>query len=109
MMASLPEGDPPKLVMTVLPRLQDQNDQIIAMLREQNELLRQATARGVTANWPRVTVSRDGLMSGSDSQIRNSPASLIATCSNARRLATTSIPFLRCGRRYTRWRCYFRK
>ncbi len=40
MMASLPEGAPPKLVMTVLPRLQDQNDQIIAMLREQNELLR---------------------------------------------------------------------
>ena len=41
MMASLPAGAPPKLVMTVLPRLQDQNDQIIAMLREQNELLRQ--------------------------------------------------------------------
>ena len=40
MMASLPEGAPPKLVMTVLPRLQEQNDQIIAMLREQNELLR---------------------------------------------------------------------
>lgn len=40
MMASLPEGAPPKLVMSVLPRLQAQNDQIIAMLREQNELLR---------------------------------------------------------------------
>jgi hypothetical protein len=26
--------------MTVLPRLQEQNEQIIAMLREQNELLR---------------------------------------------------------------------
>jgi hypothetical protein len=41
MMASLPEGAPPKLVMSVLPRLQAQNDQIIAMLQEQNELLRQ--------------------------------------------------------------------
>jgi len=41
MMASLPEGSPPKLVMTVLPKLQAQNDQIIAMLREQNELLQQ--------------------------------------------------------------------
>jgi hypothetical protein len=41
MMASLPEGAPPKLVMSVLPRLQAQNDEIIAMLREQNELLRQ--------------------------------------------------------------------
>lgn len=40
MMASLPEGSPPKLVMSVLPRLQAQNDQILAMLREQNELLR---------------------------------------------------------------------
>ncbi len=40
MMASLPEGAPPKLVMSVLPRLQAQNDEIIAMLRDQNELLR---------------------------------------------------------------------
>ena len=40
MMASLPEGSPPKLVMSVLPRLQAQNDQILALLREQNELLR---------------------------------------------------------------------
>lgn len=40
MMAELPEGSPPKLVLAVLPRLQAQNDQIIAMLREQNELLR---------------------------------------------------------------------
>ena len=41
MMASLPEGAPPKLVMSVLPKLQAQNDQIIAMLREQNQLLRE--------------------------------------------------------------------
>ncbi len=39
MIAELPEGFPPKLVMSVLPKLQAQNDQIIAMLREQNELL----------------------------------------------------------------------
>ncbi len=39
-MASLPEGAPPKLVMSVLPKLQAQSEQIIAMLREQNELLR---------------------------------------------------------------------
>ena len=41
MMASLAETSPPKLVMSVLPRLRDQNDQIIAMLREQNALLRE--------------------------------------------------------------------
>ena len=40
-MASLPEDAPPKLIMSVLPRLRDQNEEIIAMLREQNELLRQ--------------------------------------------------------------------
>ncbi len=41
MMESLPEGAPPKLVMSILPKLQAQNEQIIAMLQEQNELLRQ--------------------------------------------------------------------
>lgn len=41
MMARLPEDAPPKLIMSILPRLRDQNDQIIAMLREQNELLRE--------------------------------------------------------------------
>jgi len=40
-MASLPEGTPPRLVATILPKLQTQNEQIIAMLREQSELLRQ--------------------------------------------------------------------
>ena len=41
MMASLPDTSPPKLVMSVLPRLRDQNDQIIAMLQEQTALLRE--------------------------------------------------------------------
>ena len=40
MMVSLPENSPPKLIMSVLPRLREQNDQIIAMLQDQNELLR---------------------------------------------------------------------
>lgn len=50
MMASLPDNAPPKLVMSILPALQAQNEQIIAMLREQNELIRKqqqdAPARG---------------------------------------------------------------
>ena len=46
MMASLPEGSPPKLIMSVLPKLQAQNDQIIAILREQNELLREQQRSG---------------------------------------------------------------
>lgn len=41
MMASLPEGAPPKLVISVLPKLKAQNDQIITLLQEQNELLRE--------------------------------------------------------------------
>lgn len=40
-MAGLPENAPPKLVMSILPRLQAQNDQIIALLQEQNKLLHQ--------------------------------------------------------------------
>ena len=40
MVANLPEEAPPKLIMSVLPKLEAQNDQIIALLREQNELLR---------------------------------------------------------------------
>jgi hypothetical protein len=40
MIARLPEDAPPKLVMSILPKLRAQNDQIIAMLQEQNELLR---------------------------------------------------------------------
>ncbi len=48
MMASLPEGAPPKLVMSVLPRLREQNEEILRLLREQNELLRaQAAHAGV--------------------------------------------------------------
>lgn len=45
MMVSLPESSPPKLVMSVLPRLRDQNDQIIAMLQEQNALFREHLQR----------------------------------------------------------------
>ena len=41
LMANLPDDAPPKLIMSVLPRLREQNDQIITMLREQNELLRE--------------------------------------------------------------------
>ncbi len=41
MMASLPEEAPPKLIISVLPKLQAQNDQIIALLHEQTELLRE--------------------------------------------------------------------
>ena len=46
MMASLPDNAPPKLVMSILPKLEAQNETIIALLREQNELLRQQRAAG---------------------------------------------------------------
>ena len=45
MMASLPDNSPPKLVASVLPRLRDQNEEIIQMLREQNDLLRKHLER----------------------------------------------------------------
>lgn len=44
-MARLPEGSPPKLVMSVLPQLRDQNEQVIALLREHNTLLREYLQR----------------------------------------------------------------
>jgi hypothetical protein len=40
MIEGLPPDSPPKLIMSILPRLREQNDEIIALLREQNELLR---------------------------------------------------------------------
>ncbi len=51
MIAGFPDSSPPKLVMSILPKLQAQNDQIIAMLKEQNEILRnrQHTSVATTA------------------------------------------------------------
>ena len=40
MMERLPADSPPKLIMSILPELRKQNHEIIALLREQNELLR---------------------------------------------------------------------
>ncbi len=49
MMERLPEDSPPKLIMSILPRLREQNDEIIALLREHNELLRQGRRGPVTS------------------------------------------------------------
>lgn len=38
--ASMPDDSPPKVLMSGVRRIQDQNDAIIAYLREQNDLLR---------------------------------------------------------------------
>ena len=40
MMAAMPEDSPPKLIMSILPRLKEQNEQILALLEEQRDLLR---------------------------------------------------------------------
>lgn len=40
MMEEMPENSPPRLVMSTLPRLAEQNDQILKLLQEQNTLLR---------------------------------------------------------------------
>jgi tRNA/tmRNA/rRNA uracil-C5-methylase (TrmA/RlmC/RlmD family) len=45
MLAGLPEESPPKLIMTILPQLHKQNEEIIAMLRELNALLRDQQAK----------------------------------------------------------------
>ena len=38
-MMKMPDDAPPKLIMKVMPKLESQNEEIIAMLRQQNELL----------------------------------------------------------------------
>ncbi|UCF20427.1 MAG: hypothetical protein JSU87_03195 [Gemmatimonadota bacterium] len=45
MMEKMPENSPPRLVMSTLPRLADQNDQILELLREQNDLMRELSAK----------------------------------------------------------------
>ncbi|WFM72783.1 hypothetical protein [Halomonas sp. CKK8] len=40
MLAAMPEDSPPKVISSVMPRLQEQNEEILALLREQNQLLR---------------------------------------------------------------------
>jgi hypothetical protein len=45
MMDAMPEDSPPKLVMSILPRLQEQNDQILVLLKDQTDLLRQLSAK----------------------------------------------------------------
>jgi len=44
MMASMPEDSPPKLIMSVLPRLKKQNEEILVLLKEQNDLLQRLTS-----------------------------------------------------------------
>lgn len=39
-MDAMPEDSPPKLINTILPRLKQQNDEILVLLKEQNDLLR---------------------------------------------------------------------
>ena len=40
-MEMMPEDSPPKVMLSSLRRLQEQSDQLLALLREQNELLRE--------------------------------------------------------------------
>ena len=42
MMERMPPDSPPRLIMSILPRLREQNDEIVRLLREQNELLRRS-------------------------------------------------------------------
>ena len=44
-MARLPDNSPPKLVMTVLPQLREQNEEILEKLREQDAMLREYLQR----------------------------------------------------------------
>jgi hypothetical protein len=45
MMEKMPEDSPPRLVISTLPRLAEQNDQILELLREQNALMRELSSK----------------------------------------------------------------
>lgn len=45
MLDGMPEGSPPRLIMSTLPSLKEQNEEILALLREQNALLRKIDRR----------------------------------------------------------------
>jgi hypothetical protein len=48
MLEGMPPEAPPKLVMSILPRLREQNEEIITLLREQSELLRRGQPEPVS-------------------------------------------------------------
>jgi len=41
MMEEMPDDSPPKLFMSTMRRLQEQNDELLALMREQNAILRE--------------------------------------------------------------------
>jgi hypothetical protein len=41
MMEQMPDDSPPKLFMSTMSRLQEQNDELLALMREQNTILRE--------------------------------------------------------------------
>jgi len=41
MMEQMPDDSPPKLFMSTMRRLQEQNDELLALMREQNAILRE--------------------------------------------------------------------
>ncbi len=47
-MAGLPQDSPPELVMSILPKLQAQNDRVIAMLQGQSRLIREQERTSVS-------------------------------------------------------------
>ena len=51
MMEEMPEDAPPKVLMSSLRRIQEQNEELLALMREQNALLRErlATEQSSTA------------------------------------------------------------
>lgn len=44
MLENMPEDSPPRLIMSTLPRLTEQNTEILSLLRKQNDLLRKSAA-----------------------------------------------------------------
>ena len=48
-MEQMPEDSPPKVLLSSLRRMREQNEEVLALLREQNDLLRERLPDGKTS------------------------------------------------------------
>ena len=59
-MELMPEDSPPKVMMSGIRRMQDQNEELLALLREQNDLLRERLPAEKASSRARPQAKRAG-------------------------------------------------
>ncbi len=59
-MEGMPEDSPPKVMISSLRRMREQNEEILALMREQNELLREGLPVGKASSRSRPQATEAG-------------------------------------------------